>query len=44
MITSHMAFLTNEALVNIADTTLENIEEFISGAENLTNGVVFKEK
>jgi D-lactate dehydrogenase len=31
MITSHMAFLTTEALANIADTTLENIAEYESG-------------
>ncbi len=30
IITSHQAFLTDEALKNIADTTLENIEEFFS--------------
>jgi D-lactate dehydrogenase len=29
IVTSHQAFLTREALVNIADTTLANIEEFI---------------
>ncbi|MBO4782999.1 MAG: 2-hydroxyacid dehydrogenase [Lachnospiraceae bacterium] len=28
IVTSHQAFLTEEALCNIADTTLENVEEF----------------
>ena len=28
IVTSHQAFLTEEALSNIADTTLENVEEF----------------
>ena len=28
IVTSHQAFLTNEALTNIADTTLENVREF----------------
>ena len=31
VITSHQAFLTNEALENIADTTLSSIEEFAQG-------------
>ncbi len=31
VVTSHQAFLTHEALGNIADTTLENIAEFESG-------------
>lgn len=31
IITSHQAFLTNEALKNIAETTLENIKEFFDG-------------
>ncbi len=30
LITSHQAFLTNEALTNIAQTTLENVESFFS--------------
>lgn len=30
IVTSHQAFLTNEALANIADTTLANIEEFFA--------------
>ncbi len=31
LVTSHQAFLTREALANIADTTLQNIREFESG-------------
>jgi D-lactate dehydrogenase len=30
IVTSHQAFLTEEALANIAKTTIENIEEFLS--------------
>ena len=41
VITSHQAFLTTEALSNIADTTLSNIQEWLSGrrGEKLTNFV-----
>jgi D-lactate dehydrogenase len=41
MITSHMAFLTNEALENIVDTTLENIKEYENGksGSELTNSI-----
>jgi len=39
LITSHQAFLTHEALTNIADTTYQNIEEFLSG-KALTNEVL----
>lgn len=38
IVTSHQAFLTNEALMNIADTTVNNIREFAAGKE-LTNVV-----
>jgi D-lactate dehydrogenase len=31
MVTSHMAFLTKEALVNIVNTTFDNIKEFENG-------------
>lgn len=31
LITPHSAFLTNEALRNISDTTIANIKEFASG-------------
>ena len=39
VVTSHQAFLTHEALANIADTTLANIEEFEGGKRGaeLTN-------
>ncbi|MBQ6128139.1 MAG: 2-hydroxyacid dehydrogenase, partial [Lachnospiraceae bacterium] len=30
IVTSHQAFLTEEALTNIADTTLSNVEEYFS--------------
>jgi len=41
VVTSHQAFLTHEALANIAETTLANIEEFQQGkrGDELTNGV-----
>lgn len=38
LITSHQAFLTSEALVNIAGTTLESIRQFAAG-QDLTNRV-----
>jgi D-lactate dehydrogenase len=39
VVTSHQAFLTHEALTNIADTTLANIDEFKQGKRGsaLTN-------
>ena len=42
MVTSHMAFLTHEALANIADTTLGNIAEYEAGRRGgaLTNAVL----
>lgn len=42
VITSHQAFLTHEALDNIAETTLSNIDEFFAGkrGKELTNAVV----
>lgn len=33
-LSSHQAFLTKEALLNIASTTLENIEKYFKGEEN----------
>ena len=44
IVTSHQAFLTKEALVNIADTTLANIREFEEGkrGHDLANGVCAK--
>jgi len=42
MITSHMGFLTNEALTNIAKTTIENISEYEKGkrGSQLTNTII----
>ena len=31
IVTSHQAFLTNEALGNIAETTIKNLDEYFSG-------------
>lgn len=41
LVTSHQAFLTREALINIADTTFDNIREYELGkrGHDLTNGV-----
>jgi D-lactate dehydrogenase len=41
VVTSHQAFLTHEALSNIADTTLQNLGEFSEGKRGaeLTNAV-----
>ena len=41
IVTSHQAFLTNEALANIADTTLVNIEEFFD-KEYSVNEICYK--
>ena len=41
IVTSHQAFLTEEALTNIADTTLENVEEFFAN-EYSKNEVCYK--
>lgn len=38
LITSHQAFLTREALINIADTTLNNVETYLMKGE-VKNGV-----
>ncbi len=42
LVTSHQGFLTNEALGNIAQTTLDNIAEFVEGkrGQALTNVVL----
>jgi len=42
MVTSHMAFLTSEALANIADTTFDGIAEYQAGKRGaaLTNAVL----
>ena len=42
IVTSHQAFLTHEALSNIADTTKENIEKFINDEMNPTNEVCYR--
>ncbi|HNW85839.1 MAG TPA: 2-hydroxyacid dehydrogenase [Candidatus Limiplasma sp.] len=41
VLTSHQAFLTEEALQNIAQTTLDNLNEFFAGA-SLTNEVCYR--
>ena len=41
IVTSHQAFLTKEALSNIADTTLSNIREFFS-SDKCVNEVCYK--
>lgn len=41
LITSHQAFFTKEALKNIAETTLNNIKDFIEG-KNLINEICYK--
>ena len=40
--TPHIAFLTHEALVNIAETTVDNLKEAALG-KKLTNEVVVQE-
>ena len=46
LVTSHQAFLTREALINIADTTIANITEFarMKPGDRLTNRVVSQEQ
>lgn len=41
LLTSHQAFLTEEALANIAETTLQNLDEFFAGGA-LTNEVCYR--
>ena len=41
IITSHQAFLTNEALHKIAEVTLFNLKQFFGG-ESLQNAVVYQ--
>ena len=43
LVTGHQAFLTNEALAQIAETTLKNLDELDTGKE-LTNEVLWKEE
>ena len=40
IVTPHQAFLTQEALTNIAHTTADNLREFAGGVARYTNGVV----
>ncbi len=42
IVTSHQAFLTEEALNNIADTTTDNIVKFESGEGNLANEICYQ--
>ena len=41
IVTSHQAFLTREALTNIASTTLGNLDAFFSGAP-LENEICYR--
>ena len=41
LVTSHQAFLTSEALKNIAETTIQNLNEFFTG-EALSNEVCYQ--
>lgn len=41
LVTSHQAFLTSEALKNIAETTIRNLDEYFSG-ETLSNEVCYQ--
>ena len=41
IVTSHQAFLTNEALTNIADTTLNNVREFFE-SDTCSNEICYK--
>lgn len=42
LVTSHQAFLTEEALQNIAQTTVENIRLFAAGEQNPNNEVCYR--
>lgn len=39
LVTSHQAFLTKEALYNIATTTMDNLKEYFDGKNEFTNEV-----
>ena len=41
IVTSHQAFLTHEALANIAETTLKNLDDYFSGAP-LENEICYR--
>lgn len=40
LVTPHQAFLTEEALTNIGETTMFNLHEYCSGKDSLTNACV----
>jgi len=40
IVTPHQAFLTEEALTNIGETTIFNLTEYCEGKEKLTNEVL----
>ena len=42
IVTSHQAFLTKEALDNIAKTTVENLQRFFAGDPDVSTEVVFQ--
>lgn len=41
IVTSHQAYLTKEALANIAETTMDNLQEYFNG-EMLTNEICYR--
>ena len=41
IVTSHQAFLTHEALANIATTTLKNLDDYFAGAP-LENEICYR--
>ena len=41
IVTSHQAFLTHEALANIAETTLKNLDDYFAGAP-LENEICYR--
>jgi D-lactate dehydrogenase len=41
IVTGHQAFLTKEALSNIATTTIDNIEKYFNGIDNPTTEVCY---
>ena len=43
LVTSHQAFLTEEALSNIAETTVDNLQRFFAGDPNPTTEVRYED-
>ena len=41
IVTSHQAFLTQEALDSIASTTVDNLRNFFAGTPNASTEVVY---